>query len=1294
MKRIIQYSLRLTAWVLSAALVIILVAALLIQTKPAKEIIASAGGKQASRFLNGTLTIEKIEGNFFSRLSLKNVVLHNEKDTIAQFAMLNMHYHLWPLLRGKVVLDSVHLDRPGVFLRQKPDSTWNIEDVFPKTEQEKKPDTTQAGNFELTVGLFKISGGNIRTETLFPFIPSEINELQLALSMKLSKKEQHLLLKDFSFSSRNPDIQVNKLKFDVGRDLQNIELRNFHFETAKNQLTGTAQFDSIPPGNGYASFKTEALNMEEFDIFLPHLKIPANPVVMIDAGLTRDSASVIIEMNDSHQNIFLDARSSNLTRFLFNPSEEKLLYHLKGNFHNVHLSQWIDLPGTDHTLHGELAIEGEGLDPADAELVFSGDFNKSVIQGIAAENIHFNYQFHRGDIEGFIGGKGNFGQFHIESGIQDLMNHPVYRAEIKTRDLDLAPLTGDTTLKSGIWMTATLEGMEFSPEKVSSSIRITLSESHLYSIHVDNLLASLDYEKETFTIDSFRVQTASTNLTAEGKYSLNSPSDLKVNGHFKDLGEFSAFLPLEGLKTSGEIDARIQGIPGDLKIQSTLLAQQSEYEDYTFQELKLDVQGEITSADTSVTGKLKVHNLTAGDLSIDSMNARVGGTADSLDIDANLTGKEFQTQLETQFFPGKNMKVLLSEWKIFYKNQHWALEQVPAIFEADSVNYSLENFSLASGKGDTAQLIRAGGKLSLQGKEDFELRLENIDARKIMELFSPDPLVYGFLDAGLLVKGTADAPMITGDFAFKESAFKNHRIPGFNGSFDFSGNQFSLRTFVTLQDSGQIKLSALLPLELRLDSMDIQYNPKDSIRAGLLAEKISLDMLETLYPQGNFSGLIEGEINVGGTTENPVPKGTFQLTEGAFQMESYGINYQNILMNMSLKGEKIKLDTLRIESNDGNLTGNGIAGFASGIYNGEINQSTINLKFSKFNPLNHPRFNMQLSGGAWLEGEEDNLIFGGNLNVPQAEIYLPAILNMMGRMSTPDMPRSLLAQEAEKQGIAIDSLNIEPFEVARSDSLEPDYLNQFQGKIRLRIPKNTWIKNENMRIEISGETELIKNKEFFELFGTLSVVRGQYDLLGKTFILQEGTIRFQGGESMTPEINLTASYTFRNPERMEQTLTVNISGTAQSPEVNFKLDSDAISEGDALSYILFGKSMNELTLNEQENLSGDGGGNLAEKAAASLLSAQITGFLGDKLNVDYIEVETGQDFDRASIVVGKYITNDLFMSYEQHLGETSEKNRPKYKVTLEYELFRFLFLELNNSSTSSGFDAIIKFEAK
>jgi translocation and assembly module TamB len=301
---------------------------------------------------------------------------------------------------------------------------------------------------------------------------------------------------------------------------------------------------------------------------------------------------------------------------------------------------------------------------------------------------------------------------------------------------------------------------------------------------------------------------------------------------------------------------------------------------------------------------------------------------------------------------------------------------------------------------------------------------------------------------------------------------------------------------------------------------------------------------------------------------------------------------------------------------------------------------------------------------------------------------------MLGRVTVPELPESVLAQELEKMSVQKDTLHFEPIASSADSSSATGYFDEFRGKLRIRIPRNTWIKNRDMYMEISGDLELIKNDKFFELFGSVDVVRGQYDLLGKTFVIDEGSVSFRGGEDMTPYVNIRALYTFRNQQRVEQELSVQVSGTAETPQVQFSLDGNPVSEGDALSYILFGKSMNELTINEQDNVNSAGGGSLAEKAAASILSAQITNFLGDKLAVDYLEVKSDQGFDNATVVVGKYITNDLFVSYEQRFGEVREKDMAKYEVKLEYELFRFLFFELNNSSRESGFDVIFKFDSK
>lgn len=242
-----------------------------------------------------------------------------------------------------------------------------------------------------------------------------------------------------------------------------------------------------------------------------------------------------------------------------------------------------------------------------------------------------------------------------------------------------------------------------------------------------------------------------------------------------------------------------------------------------------------------------------------------------------------------------------------------------------------------------------------------------------------------------------------------------------------------------------------------------------------------------------------------------------------------------------------------------------------------------------------------------------------------------------------------------------------------------------------------WIKNDDMRIELSGDVDLIKHHSFFEIFGNIDIVRGQYVLMNKTFLIKSGSVVFQGGEELNPLLNLEASYIFRDPERNKKELKLNISGDLNKPELAFSVDGANISEGDAVSYVLFGMSMDALTSNQSQTLSsGMDAVGLAQSAASSLVSSELTKVFGKLLNVDYIELKSNGSFKDMSLNIGKYITNNIFLSYEQHIGATEDENASNTTFRLEYEIFKFLFLELTASSNwkESGGDVIFKFNSK
>lgn len=1347
-------------WLIAAILILLLLVSLLIQTRPVKERIARISEKQAGNVLNGELKIGKIDGNFFTGLSLENVLLTYQNDTLAYIENFSASYNLLPLLSQKLDVTSAEIVSPYFYLEQNEDSTWNVQNLVKPSPEKEDTTSGDQGAFEIDLSNISITGGLVKTHAIDTIIPEKVENWNMQFSLFMGGSEQEVNLNEFSLSTQNPDFTLDQLTFQLKRDANFIKVSDFHIKTAKNLVEGDTEFNLPPEIKGDATFETEELYLNEFEYFIPGLKIPAHPVVKIDAQATKDSVVVNLELSENDQFIAIDASFPNLRDFLFGDSPVKLIYRLNGELENIRLGHWIGNPQLDYLLNGKLTASGEGTDPADAWLKVDADFNETVIEQKRLNKLLASLEFDKGNLSGLVSGEGEFGKFEVIPDIQNLLETPDYRAKITTSGLNLAMLTGNDTLSSDLNLTANLQGKGFEPENLSASGQVIITNSRLSNFSLDTLFADAGYGNENLKVDSLRLKSKTVSIQASGNYSFRAASDIQLTAEFESTEEFQNFIPAENVNSSGKIKARIQGTPDSLQLNTTANLNETQFEEFIVRQLNLTADGTLTKSDTvfNITGnasdlayqqhkmdslsfnaegsldslmaeasafkselnsetnpvfvenlnisgsarlapedtlfnvRARANNITSGQNKLDSVKVIADGSPDSMFVDADITGNEISTRLQSEIFPGDQLRAKVTEWQIDYKNQQWALQQPPATIKIDSVNYNIDNFKLASGTADSAQHILLQGNITRSGREDFRLEVANLDIEKVSDLLELESNPAGFFDLSLNVEGTSGSPLITGNYKLNEASFNDYHFTKFNGSFNYENGRVTLKSLIVPQDSGRFNVTATLPVQLNLDTMGYQFNPKDSIDGSILFEKFPLAILQTFDFPGNIDGTLRGKVNLDGTVEKPNPTGNLKLQNASVNIGEYGIDYRDIRLNLNFSNNQVVMDTFNIRTDDGNLTGTGEINFASDFYKGDVSESQLDFNFNKFNLVDHSQFNMQLSGRANLGGEKGNVVYGGDLKIPQAEIFLPAIFRMMGRLTPREMPKPILVEKVEEMAVSADSLEIETFEPPKSDSLKFDYLDDFQGQLRIRIPKNTWIKNEDMRIEISGELELIKNEEFFELFGSVDVVRGQYDLLGKTFVIEEGSISFQGGEEMMPQMNIDAVYTFRNAQRVKQELSVSITGTPESPEVNFTLDGSSVSEGDALSYILFGKRMNELSMSEQESVSGQG--NLAEKAAASVISSQLTSFLGDKLNVDYIEVKSDGGFEDATVVVGKYITNDLFVSYEQRFGEVNEKDVAKYEVKLEYELFRFLFFELNNSSYDSGFDVIVKFDVK
>ncbi len=153
-----------------------------------------------------------------------------------------------------------------------------------------------------------------------------------------------------------------------------------------------------------------------------------------------------------------------------------------------------------------------------------------------------------------------------------------------------------------------------------------------------------------------------------------------------------------------------------------------------------------------------------------------------------------------------------------------------------------------------------------------------------------------------------------------------------------------------------------------------------------------------------------------------------------------------------------------------------------------------------------------------------------------------------------------------------------------------------------------------------------------ELFGRVSLVRGDYDFAGKRFQLTRGDIRFQGGYPPDPIINVAAENASSG-----FTAQLSIEGTAQRPQIRFS-SVPALPEDEVLSRVLFGARVTDLSAPEAIQLAGAlsslrGGG-------FNPIGAVSKGLGIDRLRILPADITTGR---KTAVAAGQYLGRNVYV---------------------------------------------------
>jgi translocation and assembly module TamB len=371
-------------------------------------------------------------------------------------------------------------------------------------------------------------------------------------------------------------------------------------------------------------------------------------------------------------------------------------------------------------------------------------------------------------------------------------------------------------------------------------------------------------------------------------------------------------------------------------------------------------------------------------------------------------------------------------------------------------------------------------------------------------------------------------------------------------------------------------------------------------------------------------GSLSLDINAAGTLANPKLAGELQLSEAAFHAPDLGVE----VSHMNLHG-------VTTDQGDYRIRGSWLAG-----------EGNMQLDASLAEAANG--FQMQ----ATVTGEDAEII-----NLP--EIHARA---------TPDLLVTLAPRRRSVSGdILVKHALIDLDEMSSGTPVSDDVvLVDGKGKpkqhkqitrqtnLTLQFGDDIRVKGKGITGRLGGQLALSNNDQGDVIAtGEISIRDGTYSAYGQTLKIEEGRLIYQQAKLDNPELRIRA---VRQVEDIRAG--VQVVGYLSNPVVTL-FSSPSMNQEQILSYVVFGRPLNSLSSGEGTDLIG---------AATSLglrNSGFITNSLANTFGLDELRVKTepGAGAENASLIIGKYLTPSLYLSYGIGLYETISTARIRYDIT-------------------------------
>jgi len=403
--------------------------------------------------------------------------------------------------------------------------------------------------------------------------------------------------------------------------------------------------------------------------------------------------------------------------------------------------------------------------------------------------------------------------------------------------------------------------------------------------------------------------------------------------------------------------------------------------------------------------------------------------------------------------------------------------------------------------------------------------------------------------------------------------------------------------------------------------------PPARIRGQVKARLSNLKILPRLVPTiENTQGTLSGTVNVGGTLARPELSGSADWKDGQLDIPAIGIHVTKV--SVSAKSPDARHFSLSGSAASG---GGSMHVKASGeLPDGAHRSMTVKITSQAFEVVRIPEAQALATSDVTLKLSATSVEFSGSVTIPQANLQ----------------PRDISSAVQPSGDVTMVNGPVEKKEPVRHIS----------GRIRVILGRNVRIKGYGLKGQVTGNIIVQEQPKQPTLgFGSLDIT-GKYKAYGQNLDIRQGRLSYVGSPIDNPGLNVKAVR-----QTGDVTAGIHVTGTLQNPRLAV-FSQPPMDDANALSYLLLGRPINQASTQQGSTLSN----------AATSLGLSGGEFLAKKIGrmfgIEDVKVESGNGGKTASLVLGKYLTPDLYISYGFGLLQPLNTVQLRYQISRHWEL--------------------------